>query len=220
MGTWPLYRHDAMVLVMEAARQSSVPEPAERSEDQCIILHHVGWDTYDCLLEARGDNSTVRITYLKGALEFMSPSLEHESDKTLLARLVEAYAEEVGVELVGAGSWTIRNRLKEAGAEPDECYFLGVPEKQPSRPDLVIEVVRTSGGISKLEVYQRLGIPEIWFWEKRRLQIYVLHNDAFQRVTQSRLLPGLDIALLERFMSERAQTQAVRFFRQELRKRF
>ncbi|MEG4506483.1 Uma2 family endonuclease [Microcoleus sp. F6_B4] len=32
-------------------------------------------------------------------------------------------------------------------------------------PDLAIEVVFTSGGIDKLQLYKRLGIPEVWFWE-------------------------------------------------------
>jgi Uma2 family endonuclease len=37
----------------------------------------------------------------------------------------------------------------------------------PSKPtpDLVIEVVFTSGGIKKLNLYPSLNIPEVWFWQ-------------------------------------------------------
>ena len=46
--------------------------------------------------------------------------------------------------------------------EADESYKL-TPGK--SRPDLVIEVVFSSGGIRKLEAYKRLKIAEVWCWE-------------------------------------------------------
>ncbi|MFN9407014.1 MAG: Uma2 family endonuclease, partial [Dolichospermum sp.] len=40
------------------------------------------------------------------------------------------------------------------------------------RPDLVIEVVVSSGGIDKLEAYKRLQIPEVWFWMNDELLFY------------------------------------------------
>jgi Uma2 family endonuclease len=46
--------------------------------------------------------------------------------------------------------------------EVDKSYKLGANR---TRPDLAIEVVVISGGINKLEVCKRLGIPEVWFWQ-------------------------------------------------------
>jgi hypothetical protein len=65
-----------------------------RSFDNRVILHGVSWDAYERILEVRGDHGGVRLTYLKGALELMSPSNDHEYVKKTIARLVEAYADE------------------------------------------------------------------------------------------------------------------------------
>jgi len=43
--------------------------------------------------------------------------------------------------------------------EPDECYLVGDQDK--SAPDLAIEVIGTSGGIDKLEIYRRLDVGEV-----------------------------------------------------------
>lgn len=40
--------------------------------------------------------------------------------------------------LNGFGSWTLRNEIREAGSEPDECYIVGTAEQDV--PDLAIEV--------------------------------------------------------------------------------
>ncbi len=147
----------------------------------------------------------------------MTPSWDHESQKTLLARLVEAYAEERGIDLHGVGSWTIKQAAKERGIEPDECYVVGAFETPPDIPDIAMEVVWTSGGLNKLAVYQGLGIPEVWFWEGGVLRIYVMRADGYVENARSEILPGLDPELLARYMSVQNQTQAVREFRSILR---
>jgi len=54
--------------------------------DQRVILHGIGWDDYEAVLAMRGESSATRVTYLEGELEFMSPSIDHETFKTQLAR--------------------------------------------------------------------------------------------------------------------------------------
>jgi hypothetical protein len=49
----------------------------------------------------------------------------------MIARLLEAYAEEKNVTLNGFGSWTIKSEPDERGAEPDECSSLGPPGGVP-----------------------------------------------------------------------------------------
>jgi len=46
-----------------------------------------------------------RLTYLEGTLEIMSPSEDHETLKKLVARLLEAWADETGTDLHGYGRW-------------------------------------------------------------------------------------------------------------------
>jgi hypothetical protein len=48
----------------------------------------------------------------------------------------------------------------------------------------------------KLKAYQRLQIPEVWFWEKDQLSLYALRTNCYEEITQSEALPKLDIALL------------------------
>src|SRR5690606_12875426 len=96
-----------------------------RDADQRVFLHGVSWPQYEALLAMRGESSAVRITYLRGEVELMATSRGHGRTKKMLARLLEAWAEETGVDLNGYGSWTIKESEEERGAEPDECYVLG-----------------------------------------------------------------------------------------------
>lgn len=185
--------------------------------DQRIFLHGLSWAQYEQLLDARGESSAVRISYLDGEVELMSPSRSHEWIKTTIARLLEAWAEEVDVELNGFGSWTLKQQATESGVEPDECYVVGSRETEV--PDLAIEVVWTHGGIRKLDIYARLGVREVWIWKDGALEAWELTRDGYQKIAASVVLPKVDLAMIARFAEEENQTAAVRAFRAELRQR-
>jgi Uma2 family endonuclease len=85
------------------------------------------------------------------------------------------------------------------------------------RPDLAIEVVWTSGGIDKLELYARLGVGEVWFWREGRIEVHVLRGDRYESATRSSLFPDLDVELLASFLDRPTALQAVRAFREALR---
>ena len=207
-----------MSAVASAARP--VPPSAEvtRGIDQRVTLHGIGWADYEALLAMRGESSGTRVTYLDGELELMTPSLDHEDLQVRLVRLLFAYAEEVGIELSGCGSWAVRKEEQARGAEADASFVLGaIGVPPPEVPDLAVEVIWTSGGIDKLEVYRGLGVPEVWFWQDGALRIFLLEGDAYRQSPRGRLLPDLDPALIERFMASPSQTQAVRGLREALR---
>ena len=185
--------------------------------DQRVCLHDIDWEGYESFLALRGEQGGARVTYLDGELELMSPSINHEIFKKTLARLLEAYAEERGIELNGYGSWTVKSAKDKLGVEADECYVVGLRDTEPTIPDIAIEVIWTSGGIDKLEVYRGLGVPEVWFWKNGALQFYLLQDQAYLLAPRSRLLPDLDPALIARCMGEASQTQAVRALRAALR---
>ena len=194
-----------------------VSSPVNR--DQVVVLYRIPWDQYDALCVARENTVGPRMAYLDGALEIMSPSPRHEYEKKLIARLVEAYAEENGLSLNGFGSTTYRRKVKEAGLEPDECYCIGPAKKFP---DLAIEVFYTSGGIDKLEIYRRLKVAEVWFWAKSRFWIYHLTARGYVEREASLVLPGLDLAQLARIVDDTDashQTEAVRAYRRALRRK-
>jgi Uma2 family endonuclease len=198
---------------MQAPEVELGPPP---DTDERVILQGVRWQDYERLATIRGESSVPRMTYLRGMLELMSPGKRHEKDKTKLGRLVEAYADLLGIVLEGLGSWTVKREKEEAGAEADECYIVGAAPDEPEAPDLAIEVVHTSGGLSKLEVWHRLGAREVWFWLRDRLQVYVRRGDGWEAASQSELLPAFDLALIERCMAEPNQSAAVRALRAAL----
>ncbi|WP_433935070.1 Uma2 family endonuclease [Sorangium cellulosum] len=194
-------------------------DAAEGSEDQLFVVHDVSWEEYETILAVLGDRAGVRVTYCEGVLELMSPGGPHEGRKTILARLVEAYAEEAELPLSGYGSMTVRRRLAKRGVEPDECYVLGTVE-DGGIPELAIEIIEKSGTIDKLSVYAGLGVPEVWFLKKGKLSVHLLGPDGYAEAGRSRLLPGIELAELTQFVQrEGDQTSVVRAWRATLRKR-
>jgi Uma2 family endonuclease len=178
--------------------------------DHRVVLYGVPWAQYEAQLAWRGERPLPRISYLDGAMELMRPSRDHERIKSQLGRLIEAFALVRDVDLSPYGSWTLKASVKEAGAEPDECYLIG--DQSRDRPDLVIEVIWTSGGLEKLEVYRRLGVPEVWFWKDDAIQIHVLGPDGYAPRTTSLGLPGIEVAQLLTFLEHPTSMQAVRAY--------
>ena len=192
-------------------------DPAPVGE-QRVIVRGVPWEVYVALndaVESRG----VRFAYLRGELEIMSPSLSHETLKSTFGRLIELYAVECGVALYAHGSTTFRKRAKQAGVEPDECYAVGRQLRGKEKPDLAVEVVLTSGGIDKLEIYARLGVREVWFWHKGKLSLYALREGGYEPIAKSELLPALDVDELASFVATPDQAKAVLAYRDALRAR-
>lgn len=188
----------------------------EPREDHFVRLHGVARADYLRLLEIRGECSVPRMTYVEGTLEIMSPSRAHELIKSYIGRLVEVWCLERGVELTPNGSWTLKSKRDERGAEPDECYIFGPDARRRRRPDLAIEVVLTSGGIDKLDVYRKLGVREVWYWESGRIQPYV-RGVGYAAVAGSEALPGIDLEQLASFLDRPTASAAIREYRAALR---
>ena len=189
---------------------AGIDDPEER-----FTTSSVSWQIYEALLTKLENNSHYRITYLDGVLEIVSPSARHEKLKKRLATLIEFYLIKKRIQHTPMGSTTIRNKLKKAGAEPDECYCIG---EEKNIPDLAIEVIITSGSIDKLETYRRLGVAEVWLWEINRLKLYHLREETpsvflsthgYEQIKSSELLPELDLSLLEQCALISDQIQAI-----------
>lgn len=197
------------------------PEPADPAlVDHFVTLRGVSFKEYETMLRWRGDSATPRMTYLEGTLELMTPSIFHELGKKALARVIEAWSEEAVVPLEGARSWTLKARKDERGAEPDECYFVMRPGRSltsAKHPDFAIEVIWTRGGIDKLEVYRKLGVPEVWILEKGKLTFHVLRGSAWRTTRRSVMVPTLDPSHVEAAMREPTQVEAVRRIRELMR---
>jgi Uma2 family endonuclease len=194
---------------------------AYQAHDQVVYLSNVSWADYERIDALRGESAVPRLTYVEGVLELMSPGTPHESDKTKLARIFEAYLDHLDIPAEGLGSWTVKNKRKKLGAEADECYvFTAVPVGASVKaPDLVIEVVHASGGLDKLEVWRKLGAKEVWFWWRGALDVFVRKGDAFAPARRSALVPAVDLELVGRCMHEPTQRAAVQALRAALAKK-
>jgi Uma2 family endonuclease len=181
--------------------------------DSCLTLKGVSWSEFESLEAAFESFGGIKLAYLDGILEIMTVSPEHEETKGTLRALLEAYMRERGIRFYIKGGPTLGSKEQGARKEPDESYNL---QTKKAIPDLAIEVIFTSGGIDKLQLYKRLGIPEVWFWEDGVLSIYYLRQE-YEKVDRSELLPELDIALLVKYVTYFDQYDAVTEFIQALK---
>lgn len=193
------------------------PAPAQRDasdHDNIVVIEGATWSDYQRLLELRGESSVPRLAYLAGRLQIMSPSRYHETLASVLGCLVEQWCLDRGLDLTPVGSWTLENKDAERGLEPDECYVFGDrPIDEWEVPDLAIEVVWTSGGLSKLEIYRELGVPEVWTWKRQKLHVHVLREGQYVEVTASEALPEIDLARVAELAEVRPMSKAVRMLR-------
>jgi Uma2 family endonuclease len=194
---------------------ASIPGLQDEPGEQRMLLRGVAWKEYVILRELL-DRPGLRMTYLEGALELMSPSPEHELWKTNIARFIELYAHVKGLDLYGYGSRTFKKEAKERGAEPDECYLL---DKQLVEfPEIVLEVIHTNPLLDKLEVYAGFGVQEVWVFKDQRFSLYALEHGRYVVIERSRLLPELDFELIARFAIRPDTPRALREFEAELRR--
>jgi len=184
-------------------------------EDKIVVLHGLSWSDYQRQLELRGERSLPRFAYLEGDLEIMTTSPPHESLKSRIGCLVEAWCLEKDIEFSTYGSWTLEKKEAERGVEPDECYVFGI-DTDPARPHLATEVVWTSGGIRKLDIYRKLGVQEVWFWRKGRLTVHSLNGDQYLEAATSAALPGIDLVQLCSYLDRPTTSQAIREYRAAL----
>lgn len=179
------------------------------------MLLYVSYAEYSAMREALGDRATPRMTYLKGVLELMSPSRQHEMWKKNIARFVEMYAYVRDIDLRGYGSTTFKDEAKDRSAEPDECYIIG--EVLGEVPQMALEVIYSAPLVNKLDVYAGLGFPELWVFRKGAFTIYELAPPTYVVRANSRFMPDLDFAVLARYVLREDVTKALREFEAELR---
>jgi Uma2 family endonuclease len=202
---------------MYAVRTNPKPPPLE--EDNYVFFHGMTWKDFEVMLALRGEEAGPRMSYLDGVIELMSPSKTHEYRKKTLARLLELWALETELNLTGFGAWGLKNPVKEAAAEPDECYVLGETAGREV-PDLVIEVEWTRKSDRKREIYRRLEVRELWTLQRDfKFVLRVLERGSYVERTKSKILPQLDVAWLTGFVDREPQTAAIRALRDELRKK-
>jgi Uma2 family endonuclease len=169
------------------------------------------WQQFKTIELVIEESPSLRISYLDGCIELMTLGEEHEIISRMIAALLGLYFLQKQIEFIPVGSATRESEDQGVSFEPDESYYMG---EQKEHPDLAVEVVVTSGSIKKLEKYKRLKIAEVWFWENNQLSIYHLREEEYENISESELLPDLDINLFVSCVQMSSKLEAMTAFMQ------
>jgi Uma2 family endonuclease len=182
-------------------------------EERLVTLQGVTWEQFKAIDANLEDVRDVRLSYLQGVLEIMSPiGDKHETVKSTLGALLEAYMRYKNIRHYIRGGFTLESPGYASGT-PDESYSIGVRRELP---DLVIEVIITSGSIDRKELFHPLNIPELWFWKANQLQVFCLNTEQYEETSRSQVFPDLDLALLLKYIKHPDQYDAVQEFLAEI----
>src|SRR3954453_7828217 len=97
-------------------------EALKGSAEHRVILHNTSWETYERLLEERGEERVPRFFYDRGEVEIVSPSAEPERVGFCVGLIVAMFAREGRVVIYGVGSTTFRREDLARGFEPDLAF--------------------------------------------------------------------------------------------------
>ncbi|MDJ0515474.1 MAG: Uma2 family endonuclease [Trichodesmium sp. MO_231.B1] len=85
----------------------------------------------------------------------------------------------------------------ESGIELEQCFYTQNHARMGGKrrvdlnvdppPNLAIEIDVTSK--TQLNVYAKLGVPELWRYEKNQLKVYLLQGKDYQEVSTSPTFP-------------------------------
>jgi Uma2 family endonuclease len=168
---------------------------------QTVILHDLTWDEFEAILVDLGESRSSRIAYDQGKLEIMTPLPEHEVNKEYVSDFVKVLLEELDIEFCPLGSTTFKNQIMLKGIEPDSCFYIQNEAVVRGKnkldltidppPDLALEIDITNR--SHPEIYQSLGVPELWRYEPNKLHILLLIDGKYTESLTSRNFPNLPL---------------------------
>ncbi|HIK30963.1 MAG TPA: Uma2 family endonuclease [Oscillatoriales cyanobacterium M59_W2019_021] len=204
--------------------------PQNRSEEKVITLPGIQWQTFKSILSDVGDDRAWRMAYDRGCLEIRMPLTEHEEPIGMIEHFVGVIVDELAIEMRQLGALTLEREDLTRAIEPDTCFYIQnesavrgksiqLPADPP--PDLVVESDYTSSSINKFAIYASLGVPEIWRYRDRHLEVYQLVEGNYELRENSLAFPFLSIAEIPSFIEQSktiGQRAAVRLFRESVKK--
>lgn len=194
-----------------------------------LLLKDVSWQQFETLLDELGEGRAARLSYSNGWLEIMVPLPEHEKGKEIIGELARILLDELQIDFEPLGSTTFKNKLMTEAVEPDACFYIQnfravigknkIDLTVDPPPDLAIEIDITSR--TRFENYQRLGVPELWRYTRRGLQISLLQEGSYVESNFSPNFPGIPIIELINQVVEQnlsvGRSQAIRDFKRWVR---
>jgi Uma2 family endonuclease len=179
--------------------------------EQRVVFHGLDWQAYRQILTALPDRRSAKLIYDCGTLEITMPTEDHEFLGWMIGVFIRILVEELGYDLKTIGSTTIDYPALDRAAEADEAFYIQNQPQVAGRtvdfaadppPDLVLEVDITHTDIDKNRFYASLGVPELWRFNDRELQIYQLQNQQYIEVSTSPTFPTVDKSRLYQFLEQ------------------
>lgn len=202
----------------------------ELTPGSAIRISGVTWEGYIALLKELGDDRSTRLAYENGVLEIRMPGQLHEAANRVLATIALTLAEEYGFEFNDLGSMTMNRPDLSQGVEPDSCFYvqnaqagqgLGEAISSDLPPDLALEVDIANKSDSKLSIYEAMGVPEVWLYQRDIVKIKLLEGEEYINSLTSRAFPTITTEQLNQWLQVRRSgtdltvVRAVRKFCQE-----
>lgn len=168
---------------------------------QALLLKDINWHKFENFLDDLGDTSAARLSYSKGMLEIMAPMAVQEVGKEIIGDLIKIILEELDIEFWAVGSTTFKNEAMAQAIEADECFYIQNEAVVRSKdridlmidppPDLAIEIDITSR--TRFDNYESLGVPELWRYNGKTLEINVLQDGRYIQSENSSQFPTIPV---------------------------
>jgi len=192
---------------------------------QQLLVEDVNWQQFESILAELGERRASRLSYSNGRLEIMVPLPEHEKAKEFIGDMVKILLEARQIAFESLGSTTLKNERMSQAVEPDTCFYIQnqaavigknrLDMSVDPPPDLAIEIDLTSR--TQLDNYQILGVPELWRYARRGLQINVLQAEQYIESDVSPTFPNIPIVELVNQYTQQSQvagrTRAIQAFK-------
>ena len=196
---------------------------------QQLLVEDVNWQQFESILAELGERRASRLSYSNGRLEIMVPLPEHEKAKEIIGDMVKILLETRQIAFESLGSTTLKNERMSQAVEPDTCFYIQnqaavigknrLDMSVDPPPDLAIEIDLTSR--TQLDNYQILGVPELWRYARRGLQINVLQAEHYIESDVSPTFPNIPIVELVNQYTQQSQvagrTRAIQAFKSWVR---
>lgn len=147
------------------------------SVEMVVEFPSIAWEDFEALVRMKGDRRHPRILYSQGDLTLVSPSQIHEQGADRLDTLVKEICVGLGLPCTPMVATLFRRRDLKEGIEGDRTYYLAnehairgkiVDLSVDPPPDLAIEVEYTHPAGKAVEIWRRLGVPEVWVHQAHR----------------------------------------------------
>lgn len=184
------------------------PQSLTLSSVGSTIHHDVSWQKFESFLAELDEQRVARLAYDRdqGAIA------RTWGYKEVFGDLIKDLADQLDLDYESFGSTTWKRQDRLAGAEPDNCFYfqneplvrgkLDINLEQDPPPDLVLEIDLTNHSLDKLPIYARLGVLEIWRYDRQALYIYQLQGDQYVEAETSLAFPTVPVKQIPQFIEQ------------------